>query len=391
MIRTEHFLEDTEAWLRAALAHLREQYPATALHTQECRQAWNRMLCDADLIALTWPQEYGGRELSTSTLIAFHELCARLHAPQPINSIAHAILAPTLLRFGTPAQKAQLLPGIRDGSEIWCQGYSEPQTGSDLSSVRSRARPEAVGWRVSGRKIWTTHAHLAKWCFALVRTDPDSQAHRGLSFMLIDMQAEGVRVEPIRQMTGEADYNEVLFDATPVPEGRILGEPGDGWRIAMAAAEYERGIYFMPRVIQLEDELGQLAETLRQSPLAQGERAVQEQRMRELTDMRQVIRWRVDRVLRQVAAGKTPGIDGAMLKLLWSETRQRIWEQRVELLREAAIVGPQAGSPHAEPAGVMREFLWSRAETIVAGTSEIQRNIVGERLLGLPKDRGQHA
>lgn len=391
MIRTEHFLEDAEAWLRTRLAQLRARFPETATHTPECRQAWNRMLCEADLIALTWPREYGGRELPTATLIAFHELCARLHAPQPINSIAHAILAPTLLRFGTPAQKALFLPGIREGSEIWCQGYSEPRTGSDLSSVRTRAKAEDNGWRISGHKIWTTQAHLAKWCFALVRTDPASQAHRGLSFMLIDMQAEGVRVEPIRQMTGEADYNEVLFEAVAVPEGRILGEPGDGWRVAMAAAEYERGIYFMPRVVQLEAELGQLTEALAQAPMTQPERAVQAHRVRELSDLCQVIRWRVDRVLRQVAEGNTPGIDGAMLKLLWSETRQRIWEHRVELLGEAGILGPQADAPHAEAASVLREFLWSRAETIVAGTSEIQRNIVGERVLGLPKDRGQHA
>ncbi|OZI33171.1 acyl-CoA dehydrogenase [Bordetella genomosp. 1] len=391
MIRTEHFLEDAEAWLRGALTQLREMHPVTASHTQECRQVWNRMLCDADLIALTWPREHGGRELSTATLISFHELCARMHAPQPINSIAHAILAPTLLRFGTPEQKAKFLPGIRQGSEIWCQGYSEPQTGSDLSSVRTRARPDGSGWCVSGRKIWTTQAHLAKWCFALVRTDPDSQAHRGLSFMLIDMQADGVRVEPIRQMTGEADYNEVLFDATPVPDGSILGDAGGGWRIAMAAAEYERGIYFMPRVVQLEDELRQLTDALAQVRLGQAERAVEEHRVRELADLCHVIRWRVDRVLRQVAEGNTPGIDGAMLKLLWSETRQKIWEQRVALLGEAAILGPQASAPHADTASVLREFLWSRAETIVAGTSEIQRNIVGERLLGLPKDKAQHA
>ncbi|MGY6270885.1 acyl-CoA dehydrogenase family protein [Achromobacter denitrificans] len=391
MIRTEHFLEDADAWLRAALARLREQYPVSAAHTQECRQAWNRMLCEADLVALTWPREHGGRELPTATLIAFHELCARLRAPQPINSIAHSILAPTLLRFGTPEQKARFLPGIRGGSEVWCQGYSEPQTGSDLSSVRTRARPGAAGWLVDGRKIWTTQAHLAKWCFALVRTEPGSQAHRGLSFMLIAMDAEGVRVEPIRQMTGEADYNEVLFEAVAVPEGRILGEAGEGWRIAMAAAEYERGIYFMPRVVQLEDELGELEAALDRARLAPAERAVHARRVRDLADACQLIRWRVDRLLRQVADGETPGIDGSMLKLMWSETRQQVWEQRAELLGEAGIVGPQAGAPYAGPASVLREFLWSRAETIVAGTSEIQRNIVGERLLGLPKDRGQHA
>ncbi|WP_454673911.1 acyl-CoA dehydrogenase family protein [Achromobacter pestifer] len=386
-IRNEHFLQDAEAWLRIALAELRGTYPETESHAPACRQAWNRMLCEADLIALTWPREYGGRELPTSTLIAFHELCARLHAPQPINSIAHAILAPTLLRFGTAPQKALLLPGIRDGSEIWCQGYSEPQTGSDLSSVRTRAKSEDSGWRVNGRKIWTTQAHLAQWCFALVRTEPGSQGHRGLSFMLIDMRAPGVLVEPIRQMTGEADYNEVLFENVSVPEGFILGEAGEGWRIAMTAAEYERGIYFMPRVVQLEDEIQQLNLALNRAALASDAHAVHAHRARALEDLGQVIRWRVDRVLRQVAEGNTPGIDGAMLKLLWSENRQRVWEQRLELLDEAAIVGPQASGPYANEAAVQREFLWSRAETLVAGTSEIQRNIVGERLLGLPKDR----
>lgn len=387
MIRTQFFLQDAEQWLHEALGILRKQYPEYLSHTQACRQQWNRMLCEADLIALTWPKEYGGRELSNTDLVAFHELCARLRAPQPINSIAHSILAPTLLRFGSHEQKKQFLPGIRNGTEIWCQGYSEPQTGSDLSSVRTRARCEENQWVVNGHKIWTTQAHLARWCFALVRTDPASQAHKGLGFMLIDMQAPGVRAEPIRQMTGEADYNEVFLEDVAVPLDNLLGDPAGGWAIAMAAAEFERGIYFMPRVIQLEHELGQLQEELGSARLDPSERAVQMQRAQGLADLCQVIRWRVIKVLQNVTAGNTPGIGGAMLKLLWSETRQKIHEMRQELLGEGALLGPEAGAMYAHQASIAREFLWSRAETIVAGTSEIQRNIVGERLLGLPKDK----
>ncbi|NLC34913.1 MAG: acyl-CoA dehydrogenase [Alcaligenaceae bacterium] len=387
MIRNDHFLKDSEDWLISNLAALRTRYPATESHTQECRKEWNRRLCEAALIALSWPKEYGGRELPTATLIAFHELCARMGAPQPINSIAHSILAPTLLRFGTPEQKSRFLPGILNGTEIWCQGYSEPLTGSDLSSVHTRARPASDGWEVNGRKIWTTQAHLAKWCFALVRTEPGSKAHRGLSFMLIDMEAQGVLVEPIRQMTGEADYNEIVFEAALVTPDNILGATGEGWKIAMAAAEYERGIYFLPRVIQLESELEQLKAALAQAALPPSEHAIHSHRVQNLEDQCQIVRWRVDRMLQQVAQGDTPGINGAMLKLTWSEVRQRIWELRLELLGEQAIIAPNSNGEYAVPSSVQREFLWSRAETIVAGTSEIQRNIVGERLLGLPKDK----
>ncbi|MCY1500926.1 putative acyl-CoA dehydrogenase FadE17 [compost metagenome] len=342
-------------------------------------------------MALTWPGEFGGRALPTTDLIAFHELCARHGAPQPINSIAHSILAPTLLQFGTAAQKARFLPGIRLGTEIWCQGYSEPGSGSDLASVRTRGTPTAGGWLVNGHKIWTTQAHLARWCFALVRTEPDSVGHRGLSFMLIDMRAPGVRVSPIRQLTGEADYNEVFFENVVVPTENIIGEVGEGWRIAMAAAEYERGVYFLPRVVQLEHELQRAQALFERAGLAAGERGAYAHRLQEAQDRCQVIRWRVEQVIGRVAAGDTPGIDGAILKLLWSEARQTVIELQLELCGERAIIGPEAADEYAEDASVVREFLWSRAETIVAGTSEIQRNIIAERLLGLPKDKTTHA
>ena len=383
----QDIVAEATAWLEQALAVLREEFPAHANPGQPCRIRWNALLCDADLVALTWPQALGGRGLPTSDLIAFHALCARFGAPQPINSIAHSILAPTLLQFGTDAQKAKFLPGIRAGTEIWCQGYSEPGSGSDLASVRTRAARTDGGWVVNGHKIWTTQAHLARWCFALVRTEAGSVGHRGLSFMLVDMQSPGVRVEPIRQLTGEADYNEVFFEDVRVPDGHIVGEVGDGWRIAMAAAEFERGIYFLPRVVQLEHELDRARTLLEQAQLDAADTGAYRHRLLEVSDSCQVIRWRVEQVVSQVAAGKTPGTDGAILKLLWSETRQKVIELQLDLLGERGMIGPDAAGAYCEDAAVVREFLWSRAETIVAGTSEIQRNIIAERILGLPKDK----
>lgn len=387
----QDIVAEATSWLEKTLTVFREEFPAHANPSQPCRIRWNALLCDADLVALTWPEELGGRGLPTSDLIAFHELCAKHGAPQPINSIAHSILAPTLLQFGTGTQKSRFLPGIRAGTEVWCQGYSEPGSGSDLASVRTRAARVDDGWLVNGHKIWTTQAHLARWCFALVRTEPGSVGHRGLSFMLVDMKSPGVRVEPVRQLTGEADYNEVFFENVHVPDDNIVGEVGEGWRIAMAAAEFERGIYFLPRVVQLEHELHRAQRLLEDAKLNASAASSYRSRLLDVRDSCQVIRWRVEKVVSQVAAGKTPGTDGAILKLLWSETRQKVVELQLDLLGDRGGVGPEAEGEYAEAAAVVREFLWSRAETIVAGTSEIQRNIIAERILGLPKDKNANA
>lgn len=384
---TEVFLLDASAWIGSAIAALRKQFADWEFPHDACRRQWNQMLCDAGLVALSWPQSHGGRELPTSTLIQFHELCAKHGAPQPLNSIAHSILAPTLLQFGSQGQQERFLPGIREGRDIWCQGYSEPGSGSDLASVKTRGLLTKEGWRVSGHKIWTTQAHTAQWCFALVRTELGSHAHKGLSFMLIDMTAPGVRVERIKQLTGEADYNEVFFDNVLVPEDQVLGTPGDGWRIAMGAAEFERGVYFLPRVIQLETELFDTKALFAAYAPSRPDLGRISGTLEQLEDRCTVIRWRVDTVIERVARGSTPGIDGAILKLLWSETRQALMDVRMELLGEEALLGPGSGERFPRHAAISREFLWSRAETIVAGTSEIQRNIIAERLLGLPKDK----
>jgi hypothetical protein len=204
--------------------------------------------------------------------------------------------------------------------------------------------------------------------------------------MLLDMSSPGVRVSPIRQLTGEADYNEVFLEDVEVSDDNIVGGEGEGWRIAMAAAEYERGIYFLPRVIQLESELVEIQQLFAEFSGDAFTRNRMMASLQSLADTCSVIRWRVEQILARVAEGSTPGVDGAVLKLLWSETRQALMDIRFELLGERGVLGPSAGNQYPEEASAVREFLWSRAETIVAGTSEIQRNIVAERILGLPKD-----
>lgn len=391
MTHEESFLVEAQSWLNKHLAILRAQFDSKQNHEPECRIMWDSMLCAGGYVGINWPQTLGGRGLSIVEVIKFHELCASLNTPQPINSIGHAILAPTLLKFGREDQLDKYLPGILSGTDIWCQGYSEPASGSDLASVKMTAVKNADNnWVVNGHKIWTTQAHLARWCFALVRTTPKelgTRSHSGLSFMLIDMKAPGVRVEQIKQLTGEADYNEIFFEDVEVSADQLLGHEGDGWKIAMAAAEFERGVYFLPRVILLEQELSALQGELAEYDLSATKRIVWEEYYQELADICQVIRWRVERVVELVSSGQTPGIDGAILKLLWSETRQKIIEARLELCNESALSAPSVAADATKCASMVRDFLWSRAETIVAGTTQIQKNIIGERLLGLPKDR----
>src|SRR5690606_4790593 len=219
---------------------------------------WEDTLCAEGWSGMGWPRAYGGRELSLQRQAIFHEEHARCGAPLGVNLIGHGILAPTLLHFGSEAQRQRFLPAILSNRDVWCQGYSEPGAGSDLAAVRTRAQAVPGGYLLNGHKIWTSFADRAAWCFVLARTDPHSQRHRGLSFLLVDMRQPGVRVEPIRQLTGEAEFCEVFFDQVKVPSDCLLGQEGDGWPMAMAAASFERGTYFIPRLVQFERELARV-------------------------------------------------------------------------------------------------------------------------------------
>jgi alkylation response protein AidB-like acyl-CoA dehydrogenase len=353
------------------------------------RRAWEDYVCQAGWSGLGWPLEYGGKAWPLTRQAIFHEEQARIGAPLGVNIIGHGILAPTLIHFASAAQKARYLPGILANRDIWCQGYSEPGAGSDLAALAMRAERRGDHYVLNGHKIWTSFAHIADYCFVLARTDPGAQRHKGISFLLVDMKSPGVRVEPIRQITGEADFNEVFFEDVRVPLDALVGEENGGWRLAMAAASFERGTYFIPRQVRFTQEveaLGRLAAGISREG---GASALQDPHLRReiarLAVDSHVLRLKGLRALTHALRGGPPGAEGSSTKLHWSEAHQKMMNIAMELLGERALQGP--GPAGADPAAALwaRDYLWTRAETILAGTSEVQRNILAEQMLGLPR------
>ncbi|MGE8687839.1 MAG: acyl-CoA dehydrogenase family protein [Achromobacter sp.] len=383
----EVFRRDLRAWLESAYAAFARGWPGGPdPRSLDFRRAWEDTLCANGWSGLGWPTEYGGRALPLSRQAVFHEEHARCGAPLGVNLIGHGILAPTLLHFGSEAQKRRFLPGILSNRDVWCQGYSEPGAGSDLASVRTRAEPAPGGYRLNGHKIWTSFADRAQRCFVLARTDPQASRHKGLSFLLVDMRSPGVRVEPIRQLTGEAEFCEVFFENVHVPAEDLLGEENQGWKIAMAAASFERGTYFIPRLVRFAQELRQVRElALRADAYGRvpaSSAAVRHQWARLAADSH-VLALKSQRALAGAMRGDPPGPEGSSTKIHWSEAHQRLLELSLQLLGDEASLAD--GAADARAAGLVHAYLWSRAETILAGTSEIQRNIIAEQMLGLPK------
>lgn len=383
----EAFRLDLRGWLAVAYAGFVKDWPGGAEpRSLDFRRAWEDTLCANGWSGLGWPKEHGGRALPLSRQAVFHEEHARCGAPLGVNLIGHGILAPTLLHFGTEAQKRRFLPGILSNREVWCQGYSEPGAGSDLAAVRTRAEAAPGGYRLNGHKIWTSFADRAQWCFVLARTDAQAPKHKGLSFLLVDMRSAGVRVEPIRQITGEAEFCEVFFEDVFVPEDCLLGVPNQGWKIAMAAASFERGTYFIPRLVRFAQELRQVRELALRADayghVPASSAAVRHQWARLAADSH-VLALKSQRALAGAMRGDPPGPEGSSTKIHWSEAHQRLLELSLQLLGEDACLADDASDAHA--AELTHAYLWSRAETILAGTSEIQRNIIAEQMLGLPK------
>ncbi len=382
----EAFRAYVRAWMAEHYAQFQRDWPGRIDPVSlPYRRAWEDTLCRHGWSGLGWPREYGGKALPLSHQAIYLEELARSGAPLGVNLIGHGIFAPTLLHFGSAAQKARYLPGILRNEAIWCQGYSEPGAGSDLAAVTSRARKTRDGYVLDGHKIWTSFANLADYCFALVRTDPHAQRHRGLSFLLVDMHQPGVRVEPIRQLTGEAEFCEVFFEQVKVPSDCLLGQEGDGWSMAMAAASFERGTYFIPRLVQFERELARVRALIDSVAHELTPIALQSYRQRwaALFADSMVLQLKSRRALLAAMNGEPPGPEGSSTKVHWSEAHQRMLDLALELLGLNLCV--PAMQMQAEVAFFAHASLWSRAETILAGTSEIQRNIVGEKILGLAK------
>lgn len=383
----ERFRAEARTWLINAVARLREEFPGVPFTDTGLRRTFEDRLCAAGWSGLGWPTGAGGRGLPIGMIAAFLEEQARAGAPKGVNIIGHGILGPTLILSGSEEQKARFLPSILSNKEVWCQGYSEPNAGSDLASLRTRAEHDGDEYVVNGQKVWTSFAHIADWCFLLVRTNKDVPKHKGISFLLVDMRSPGITVRPIRQMDGGLEFNEVYFDNVRVPVGNRVGAENAGWGLAMAAASFERATYFVPRLVQMEEELRDLVavarEVLRDGRPAADDPLIRDGLARSFLDV-QALKLHARTMLAEASRHAQPGPEGSFIKLLWSESHQRLLDLSLAVLGPETALGPD--EPSAERRRHwQRDHLWSRAETILAGTSEIQRNIVGERVLGLPR------
>ena len=351
----------------------------------EWGRRWQAKLADARMVAIAWPQSVGGRGATPVEVALYNMEYARAGAPQPVNRVGINLAGPTLLAHGTRAQQQRWLPSILDASEIWCQLFSEPDAGSDLASLRTRAEPAAGGWLVTGEKVWTSYAGFAKWGIALVRTNPeiDGARHRGISCMVINMEAAGVEVRPLRQITGESEFNQVGLHEVFVPADCLVGGLHQGWAVAGTTLAHERGTAypFKEQVVHevYFDEL--MADDRALAALA--DPVVADSLVDAYVALR-LLRLRNYRTLSALGRGIEPGPDSSVAKLIHSSMTRRLSAAALDVLGAEATLWPSPGGELA--AGTwQRQWLWSKAASIAGGTDEIQRTIIAERLLGLPR------
>ncbi len=343
------------------------------------RVAWNRHLAAAGLTCLGWPAEHGGHGATLAQQVIFYEEYARSGAPARVGYLGEELLGPTLIAFGTAEQKRRFLPPIVAVEELWCQGYSEPGAGSDLAAVATTAALDGDQWVITGQKVWTSLAAEADWCFVLARTQPGSRRSQGLSYLLVPMRQPGVTVRPIRQLTGTSEFNEVFFDGARTERDLVVGAAGDGWRVARATLGIERGVATLGQQIGFQRELGRLVAEAKRTG-ADADPLLRDKLARAWIGL-EVMRAHALRVL---AADPDPatGAEPSELKLLWSRWHQDLGELAMEVLGAPSMVA--RGAPY-DLDDWQRLFLFSRADTIYGGSDEIQRTIIAERALGLPR------
>ena len=387
----ELFRDEVATWLDT---HLRGDFaairyrggPGDEHHFVDERKAWERQLADGRWTCIGWPKAWGGRAASIEQQVIFHEEYARAGGPGRMGHIGDTLTGPTLLAFGTEAQKEKYLPGIRAGREFWSQGYSEPGAGSDLAAIRTRADlDEATGqWRINGQKVWTSLAHESDFVFVLARVDRDSQRHHGLGFFLVALDQPGVTIRPINQLTGTAEFNEVYFDDAVCGTDDMVGAPGDGWKVAMGLLGFERGVSTLGQQMLFQTELDEIIRIARDNGAAKNPEI--RQRIAEAHIGLRTMRYNS---MRMLSGGEDGSLsrEAMIYKLYWSSWHRNLGKLAMDVL------GPEAELLEAAPYELNRLqslFLFTRADTIYGGTNQIQRNIIAERALGMPKEpRGQ--
>ena len=350
----------------------------------EERRAWNQQLAAAGLTCLGWPVEHGGRGLSVAHRVAFYEEYARADAPHKVNHFGEELLGPTLIAYGTPEQQKRFLPKILDVSELWCQGYSEPGAGSDLANVSTTAELDGDQWVINGQKVWTSMAHLSQWCFVVVRTEKGSKRHAGLSYLLVPLDQSGVQIRPIVQLTGSADFNEVFFDDARTDADLVVGQPGDGWRVAMGTLTFERGVSTLGQQIRYARELSNLVQVAERTAAAD-DPLIRERLTRSwvgLQTMRSYALATMDLEQHRSRPGGDMGQgQDNVSKLLWANWHRDLGELAMDIVGKAGLVVKDG-----EFDVWQHLYLFTRADTIYGGSNEIQRNIIAERVLGLPRE-----
>ena len=380
----EQYRLKLRGWLEANMPQ--EAQPAEQDAAFDYRRAWQRELYAGGWVGINWPKEYGGQGATLIHQAIYAQEMARAKAAQPAKGLGISIVGPTLMAHGTEEQKKRYIPKILNADEIWCQGFSEPNSGSDLASLQTRAVLDGDEFVVNGQKIWTSLGQYADWCILLVRTDPDAPKHRGISYLLVDMHTPGITVKPLQQITGHAEFNETFFDDVRVPRENLIGDMSDGWRIAMTTLTYERGISSLAvqvRVKQHLDAMIDYAKQTRHNGDTLSKDPVLRQALAEAHIRVQIMLLNLYRGITSRLRGQPPGPEASLDKLYWSELDK--WMQEVGMTMQGPYSQLMHDSKYAVPGDWQYNFLRSRAGTIYSGTSEIQKNIIGERVLGLPK------
>jgi len=347
------------------------------------RKVWERKLAEGGWIGVGWPKAFGGRGASIEQQVLFHEEYARAGGPGRMGHIGEMLVGPTLIAYGSQEQQERYLPGIKNGTEYWCQGYSEPSAGSDLANVKTRAEfdPQARQWRINGQKVWTSLAHESDYVFVIARTEPGSVGHKGLGFFLVPLDQPGVTIRPIMQLTGTSEFNEVFFDDAVCDETDIVGAPGEGWQVAMGLLGFERGVSTLGQQMLFQNELNEIVMLARQNGAAQD--PVIRQRIADAHIGLKIMRANSMRMLSGDAGDGSLRPEATIYKLYWASWHRSLGELAMD------VIGPDSEIMESAPYVASRlqsMFLFTRSDTIYGGTNQIQRNIIAERALGMPRE-----
>jgi alkylation response protein AidB-like acyl-CoA dehydrogenase len=384
----EAFRHELRAWLEAN--PLEGYDPATFLHLDQdarfaLQLAWQKQLHRAGWVGIHWPQAYGGRGATVMEQTIYRQEMVRARMPEIANFMGTRIAGPTLIHWGTEAQKQRYIPTILNGEEIWCQGYSEPGAGSDIAALQTRAVQEGDDFVINGQKVWTSYAQYARYCLLLARTDPTAPKHKGISCFIVDMQTPGITIRPLQQINGDAEFNEVFFDNVRVPKANLIGDKNQGWQVAMTTLMFERVTFDV--LSPVEAVIQQLIDVVKRGAIETsvlgGDATVRQQVARFYIEL-QAVKYTSLRQLTRQLRGEPPGPESSLVKLAASELNQRV------VLFATALLGPASQVVSRNVQGINGSYwmhcaLSTHLYTIAGGTSEIQRNILGERVLGLPK------